>query len=457
MQRARGACFFSAWTGAIAVCAFIFTLACSPPNSPDSGPSDPPPPVVFDGYAITARGGVTDSGSGVLGVALLATIRDQTGAGPSAPWVGGITRDGIPQLTGETWYDAPGSGSYVAWAWPHVAADAASTFELLVGPTAMNTARVPFAAAPPSSVGVPAPRLSADGQRIEWPPVTGAVTYRCTITGIANGYVQQTTVGSATACDMSSLPQGMFMGVIEALSVDLGAIAADPSVTPSVPARFDVGVGNIGVLRRASPEPPLQMLAAGGAVTVGGTSYLATWVSITEPDGTPAPSAWDLSWAEQGTSSGGLWPWGTYPAGVVSTVEVGNFYGNVSYRGRFLLHAWSGMEHMVVPFVVGAPAQLAAPTNVVATGGAAGSATVQWTPVTGARSYLVRAWDPVGYGWVSKLWTGASPLTFPSGTFTPGASYDVYVLAADADVIGGTATTQVGCAETTTAASFTAP
>ncbi len=298
MQRARGACFFSAWTAAVVVYASAFS-ACSPAGSPSGGPSDPPPPVIFDGYAITARGGVTDCGSGILGVALLVAVRDETGAGPSVPWVGGITRDGTPQLTGDLSYDAPGPGSYVAWAWPHIPANAASAFELLVGPTAMNTARVPFAAAPPSTVGVPAPRLSADGQRIEWAPVAGAVTYRCTITGAANGYVQQTTVGSEAACDMSSLPEGMYVGVIEALSVDLGALAADPSVNPSVPARFDVGVGNIGVLRRASPEPPLQMLAAGGAVTVGGTSYLATWVSITDAEGGPAPSAWNLSWARR--------------------------------------------------------------------------------------------------------------------------------------------------------------
>ncbi len=247
------------------------------------------------------------------------------------------------------------------------------------------------------------------------------------------------------------------MVVVEAHSVDLAALASSTSSAPDVPERFDVSVANIGVLRRASPDPPLQMLAAGGAVKVGGVSYLATWVSITDPSGTPPTSSWSLSFAEQDPAPGDITPWDTYPAGATCTLEVGSWYGHVSRPGRFFLHAWYDLAHLIVPFVVGAPAQLAEPTNVVATGAAFGSATVAWTPVAGARSYLVRAWDPAAYRWVSERWTNASSLTFPAGTFTPGTSYDVHVLATDADIIGGAVPTQVGAADTTTAASFTAP
>lgn len=396
-----------------------------------------------------------DSGSGVVGPALLTTVRDATGAGPSVPWFAAIFADGLPLLTGTMSYDAPGPGSYVAWAWPHPEVESASSLELATGPSFGTAAYVPFAAAPPSTVGIPAPRLSADGQRIEWPAVPGAVTYRCTVVSATLGVTASIErVGPERACDMSALPAGSYLGAVEALSFDLAALAASTSAVPDLPDRFDVSVGYIGVVRRAGSEPPLQMLVAGGVVTMGGYSFLATWISITDPSGTPAPNSWSLSYMERGTDY--YTYWATYPAATARSLEVRNS-DYLATRGRFIMRASAGPSLLYVDFIVGAPAELVAPTDVVATGAALGAATVDWTPVAGARSYLVRAWDTWGYRWASECPTEGPPLTFPAGTFLPGTSYEVYVVATDADLIGGTVPTQVGAAENAVPAIFTAP
>jgi hypothetical protein len=86
------------------------------------------------------------------------------------------------------------------------------------------------------------------------------------------------------------------------------------------------------------------------------------------------------------------------------------------------------------------PGQEASPT-------ALGSARVDWTPVTGAASYLVGVWQ--GADFVTSQWVSSPPADFPSGSFTPGLLYDVYVAATDADMVGGGRPSQVAVTENT--------
>src|SRR5512133_839198 len=52
-----------------------------------SGGSSAPAPNVGYGLALHAAGGVYDDGSGCIGLAVLSTLRDANGAGPTTPWL----------------------------------------------------------------------------------------------------------------------------------------------------------------------------------------------------------------------------------------------------------------------------------------------------------------------------------------------------------------------------------
>ncbi|WP_242393410.1 hypothetical protein [Anaeromyxobacter oryzisoli] len=79
----------------------LVIAACGSSSSAKSSP-----------FALEARVGVYDDGSGRLGTALVATLRDAGGAGPSSPWT--ITvRDGSG-ITVATLQSVTGPGAYMA-------------------------------------------------------------------------------------------------------------------------------------------------------------------------------------------------------------------------------------------------------------------------------------------------------------------------------------------------------
>src|SRR5207249_1294270 len=93
-----------------------------PPPSSKKQTKDPlPPGRVGYGYALTTRGGTYNDGSGRIGVALLATLRDSAGAGPSAPWRLKTTNSegDVVSLS----YDDASPGSFITW-WSEDAAAA---------------------------------------------------------------------------------------------------------------------------------------------------------------------------------------------------------------------------------------------------------------------------------------------------------------------------------------------
>src|SRR5512133_1708009 len=81
-----------------------------------SGSSSPP----FVPFVLQATGGTYTDGSGRVGLAVLATLRDAGGAGPQVAWSGTLS-DGTGELA-TILYDASGSSSWSALTWPDVAA-----------------------------------------------------------------------------------------------------------------------------------------------------------------------------------------------------------------------------------------------------------------------------------------------------------------------------------------------
>src|SRR5690242_12818001 len=211
MRHSRAACAFAA--AAIAV-------ACK--GGSDAAPSR---------YALQAVGGTYDDGSGVPGVAVLATLRDAAGAGPDASWTGTLA-DGTGPRAQVAYADAS-PGSYAALWWADLPF-ASGTYTLALG-SADETERATFALSAGPALPVPVPALSADGATLSW----AAAGARSTGCRIANGAgVVRDTLGAATSCAVGDLPDGAYQASALAYSADLGALAADASQEPALPGRL---------------------------------------------------------------------------------------------------------------------------------------------------------------------------------------------------------------------------
>ncbi len=401
-----------------------FQLACG-------GHPSPPP------YALEASGGTYSDGSGQPGVAVLATLRDAAGAGPAAAWSGTLS-DGSGPRASVTYADGS-VGSYAALWWPDLWF--APGNYVLALQSGDESARVPFSITDGSPLPFPQVVLSADGATISWTAVAGAAAYECRVDD-AGGLVRA-AAGAIASCAVGDLPDGAYQASILACSTDLAAIGADHTQHPVLPARFDVSEARLSFLRSGT-APVVVLQAAGGAIDWGGGQRtLALWLSILNADGTPNANAWTVSVTGPGLPASSPIAF-TYP---------GNFRRLLSWSyyqpatpGLYAMTASSLAGTITATFSVGAPGLLAIPTGVSAMGGAAGSASVDWIPVTGARSYLVSIWQ--GAGFVTSQWVSSPPASFPHGSFTSGV-YDAYVAATDADMIAGAWPAQVAVAENT--------
>lgn len=397
------------------------------------GSSPQPPP-----YALEAVGGTYEDGSGLRGVAVLATLRDATGAGPAASWSGTLS-DGTGPLAGVIYADGS-SGSYAALWWPDLPF-APGSYGIALQ-SADGSAQSSFSIADATPLPFPVVALSADGATLSWSAVLGATAYECRIVD-TTGLVQD-AAGAITSCAAGGLPDGAYQASILAYSTDPGALAVDHAQNPTLPARFDVSEGRLSFLR-GSAAPVVVLAAAGGAIDYGlGSSTLAVWLSIQNADGTPNASSWAVS------ITGPNLP----PSSPVAFTYPGNFsrvllwsYDQPAAPGLYTLTATSGAGTITAAFSVGAPAALAIPTGVGAINGAQGSATVNWAAVPGAQSYLVSVWQ--GATFVTSQWVSSSPASFPQGSFTAGQSYDVYVAASDANMVVGARPAQVAVTENT--------
>lgn len=389
-------------------------------------------------YALGAVGGTFDDGSGLPGIAVLATLRDAGGAGPATTWTGTLADASGPRA--QVTYADASPGSYAALWWPDVPF-ASDTYTLALG-SGDESASATFPVAAGGALEIPLPTLSTGGATLSWSATAGAAGFGCRI---ANGtVVVRSTVGAGTTCAVGDLPDGAYQASALAFSADLAALAADGSQRPALPDRLDVAEAQIGFLRAGGAAVAVAA-AAGGAIDSGvGARTLATWLSIGNADAMPTALTWAVTIAGPGIDP--LAPLAfSYPASfprlLVWSYEV------AAAPGRYVLTATSSAGTFTIPFTVGAPAAIEIPTGIMATDGAQGSAHVAWTAVAGARSYLVGVWQ--GGSFVTSQWVASTSADFPQGSFTSGQSYDVYVAATDADMAGGARPTQVAVAENT--------
>jgi hypothetical protein len=382
-------------------------------------------------YELDVRGGTYQDGSGRIGLAVLASLRDGSGLGPAAPLAATVS-DGTGPLA-EATYAAGGAGSYAAWWWPEVAVRDGERYAL-DATAASGSYRAEFSATTAGGLDVPAPALAPDGASLSWPDVVGAASYACRV--YQGGALQLEALVHTPACDVSALPPGAYAASVLALTADLAAIAASGDRSPPMPARFDVSEGRLAFVRPGGTAPAVTLAAAGGALDYGtSTPGLAVWLSIRAPDGTPTANAWDVSVVGPGLSAAAPLTF-TYPAQFPRQMVWS--YDVPATPGTYALTATSGAQAITTTFAVGTTSPL--PFVLDATAAPAGSlgARVDFSAVDGARAYLVDVWDPGAQRTVASQWVPAPPAVFPDGSFADGIAYDVYVAATDADMSGAT-------------------
>ncbi len=379
--------------------------------------------------AFVATGGTYQDGTGRAGVAVLATLRDGAGAGPSSPW-DVVLRDGSG-VAGYATYRRAGAGSYEVWLWPGVAPGPdAYSVTASDGGTSLAAA---FSSALATALARPEVALSADGSRLEWAPVAGAASYGCVATVAGAGRLD--AVSRSPGCDVSGLPPGAYAASVRAFGADLVALSEDVSRAPALPARFDVSEASLAFVRPDPAAPQLSVAAAGGAFDSGmGPRTLAVWLSIRAPDGAATTSSWDVSVVGPGLPADAPLRFtyrANFPRLLVWSREV------PATPGTYFVTAAAGAS-VFATFTLGDPPALPFVLDAAASPARSGSASVTWTPIAGARAYLVSAWEPASAAPAASFWVADPPARFPDGSFAPGVAYDVYVAATDADMSGAT-------------------
>lgn len=396
-----------------------------------------------DGYALQARGGTYVDGTGRLGVALLATLRDADGAGPNLQWIGRLEGPEGPVGDGVS-YAAPGAGSWIATWWPdEIAWEGA--YALDVAPEGAAGASASFALAGGTGIAPPQPAVADGGAAISWSPVPGAVAYGCRVTGDAG--VALTWVGSETSCALGALGPGAYVASVFAYSADVAALASSRARRPALPDRFDVSEARV-VIDRPGAAAPVAALAVAGGGFADGTSTpgrrLAIWISLLGADGAAPAEPWTVQVVGPGLPPERPLTF-THPARFSRIV----FWSEAvpAYPGSYGVVARSAAGTVARAFTIASLAELRAPTAVAAHAGAQGSADVEWTGVPDARSYLVSARRAATGALVTNQWVAATSASFPAGTFVAGEPYDVFVAATDADMVGGAPPAQFAITE----------
>lgn len=415
------------WTGLFVAFAAAAVEAC---GGQQEQPSNP--------YVLQATGGTYNDGSGLLGIAALATLRDSAGTGPAAPWTGSLS-DGTGPRASATYAD-PSVGSYAALWWRDVPYATGPYGLSLQSTNGAADASFSIADAPP--LASPQVVVSTDGTAVSWSSIPGAASLECRIS-TASGTVAS-AAGAISSCAIDALADGSYAASVLAYSSDLATIASDRAQRPSLPTRFDVSEGRLSFLR-AGAAPVVVLAAVGGALGYGlGERTLATWLSIQNADGTPTANAWAISITGPGISDSSPLTF-TYPANF-SRLLVWS-YDQPATAGLYSITATSTGGTIAGAFSVGTPRLLDIPTGITANAGAQGSASMDWTPVAGAQSYLVSIWQ--GAAFVTSQWVSLPSASFPQDTFIATQVYDVYVAATDANMTTGARPAQVSIAENT--------
>ncbi len=418
-RRGRGAvCVAGVWLGVLAL------GACGPqkPGVPDGGSNTPPP------LLLQAAGG-SYGGGGSLGLALLATLRDRQGSGPSGSWTLQVL-DPTGTAVASAPYDAAGPGSFLVGWWDDGAYAAAPGYQLAAIPGGGGQPlAIALHLAASTPLVIPTPSLSPDGATLSWPAVPGAAVYRCQVSD-SSGIVD---LGwSATAsCDVSALPDGSYLASIVAASADPNTVSQEAGQDPALPANFDVSAGHLGFVRGASPG---TIDAVGGSFSDGTDEGLAFWIALRQPDGTPTGTDWTVTLTGPGIDAAAPLTV-SYPGSELQALFWS--YDVPPSLGTYQVMATDGTETLSTQFSVNPPAPLDVPAGVQASTRGNGTVEVSWSPVIGATSELVAAYRKDDGSFVAAQWVGGNSASFPSGTLPSGVTVELYVDATNADMISG--------------------
>ncbi len=397
------------------------------------------------GYALQARGGTYVDGTGRLGLSVLATIRDADGVGPPVEWTGSLTGP-LGPVGGSITYAAPGAGSWFATWWPEEPSFEGS-YSLDLSPAGGGGLSAAFEIGSGTGIAPPQPSFTEGGSSLSWNAVPGAAAYECRVYDDAGVALHR--LGAATNCDLSGLPVGSYTASVLAYSADLVAVAASASPQPALPPRFDVSEARLA-LSRTDGSPPVAALGVAGGAFHDGTSWLgrglAVWVSILNVDGTATAVPWTVEVVGPGLTATAPMRF-TYHANF-SRIMVWSAAVPAS-QGSYGVLARSSAGSLARSFTIGTLPTLDAPTGIVASAGSQGSASAEWAAVSGAASYLVTARHRASQGYAASQWVTGTTASFPADTFVPGETYDVFVAATDADMVGGSPPTPFAITENT--------
>lgn len=191
-----------------------------------------------------------------------------------------------------------------------------------------------------------------------------------------------------------------------------------------------------------------------GAIRYSGSGLgVAIFVSARTSSGAPPSTAWEFELTGPGLPAQAPMKF-TLNAGVSQTIAW--LYDVAPEQGPYVLDGKSGDLGIALTMSWAPPGDLPAPREVAASKRGAGGAEVSWSPVPGAASYFVSAWNRATGGFAAGQWVAGGPTYFSPGTFALGATFDVYVAATNADMLAGTCPEPLVLAENTyTPASFT--
>jgi hypothetical protein len=403
-------------------------------------------------YALEITPGRYFNGSGTQSLALLATARDKTGTGPAEPWPAEVLQ--AATAVADTFnYDDSSVGSVQDWWWPGVTASDGESFSLqLTGPDGGNTVQT-FTVPSASPLALALPSLSADATTLNWNAVSGAVSYECLV--YTQGSLQLDAKSTSPGCDVSALPAGSYTAQVLAMTADLAALTKDSTQTPKLPSRFDVSEADLGFVLGAG-DAGVQVTAVGGAIDYGGASPgLALWFGLSALGGAASPISWNISVTGPGIPAAMPLTL-SYPANTKAYLTWD--YNLSSTPGNYTATFTSSAGEAFASFAVGTPPSLAAASGITATLQSNGDVVVNFSPVTGARSYEVSAWGGSPSVPVDAQWVAGGPVTFPKASFSSGTQYSVYVDATNADLVGETQPSSLTVSENTYApVTFTAP
>ena len=445
------------------------------------------PKNVGGGYTLEVSGGTLNDGTGINGLAILATLRDSSGNGPAMPWTLSITGPdfGAPLTVS---YDDGSPSSYMSWWWSGFGPfSGAYTITATNGSTTLT-----YNLNIDASHNLSQPTLNKSGNTISWNSVTGAGSYQYRVTDgtgtdVISGYIAAEPLLSTYSLQLPSvMSDGSYLVRVFAQTTNRVALQNDSLASPTLASQensslsqmdFVVGGTGSGYSLDARGGVLYEGLFSSGTGTPTDQYGLVIWASLlTNASPTTPPAAdWTVSLTGPGITTPLKF---TYPGTYAQYVYWD--FGTMPASGTYTLSAVStgGTATVQQTFTIpNATSQLPVATGLSATPAIGGGASISWNAVPGAASYYVNLWTCVGagsantvsgctnggtYSEVAGSWVSTTSAVIPNNTLTPGLVYDVYVTACQQDMTDATTVppvepgSQVDMSDTTfTYATFT--